>query len=43
MSRECDVCKLPVPMGHGAHMEIDHMNNPGEFGWYCDDCAKEMA
>jgi hypothetical protein len=28
-------------MGQGAHLERDHMDEPGEYGWYCDKCAKK--
>jgi hypothetical protein len=42
MNRECDMCEVSVPLNHGAHLEMDHMNTPGEFGWYCDDCAERI-
>ena len=39
--RSCDACGKDVPMGQGAHLERDHMNKPGEHGWYCDKCAEK--
>jgi hypothetical protein len=39
--RSCDACGKKVPMGQGAHLERDHMNKPGEHGWYCDKCAEK--
>jgi len=38
---ECDSCGVSVPMGEGANLEVDHMSNPGFWGWYCDECAEK--